>query len=166
MSYIEKHLLPGESVLYRTKLHWSVYILPMLFVLVILAPMGYIAARSDTTWLVVIPVALALGVLLVPFLKRTSSEFAVTNKRVIIKLGVLSTRSVELLLTKVEGIVVTQSLGGRMFNYGEIVVSGSGGTQEPFSGIQGPLHFRQAVQAATESSEQRTVSREQGAETV
>ena len=80
-----------------------------------------------------------------------SSEFAVTNKRVIFKLGVLTTRSVELLLPKVEGIAVTQSMAGRIFGFGAIVVSGSGGTQEPFRDIQSPLAFRQAVQAAAES---------------
>ena len=71
-------------------------------------------------------------------------------KRVILKLGVLSTRSVELLLPKIEGIAVTQSLPGRIFGFGEIVVTGSGGTQEAFASIQAPLELRQAVQAATE----------------
>jgi len=55
----------------------------------------------------------------------------------------------ELLLPKIEGITVSQSLMGRMFGFGEIVVTGSGGTQEPFDNIQSPLDFRQAVQAAT-----------------
>ena len=79
-------------------------------------------------------------------------EYVITNKRVIIKLGVLNTRSIELLLPKVEGIEVTQSLTGRLFGYGEIIVTGSGGTKELFEGIQTPLDFRQAVQAATDSS--------------
>jgi uncharacterized membrane protein YdbT with pleckstrin-like domain len=84
------------------------------------------------------------------YLKRTTSEFAVTNKRVIMKVGVLSTRSYELLLSKVEGIAVTQRLLGKLLNYGNIVVTGSGGTQEPFSDIQDPLQFRHAVQAVTD----------------
>ena len=63
----------------------------------------------------------------------------------------LTTRSVEVLLPKIESITVTQSLVGRMFGYGEIVVIGTGGTEEPFAGIQAPLDFRQAIQAATDS---------------
>ena len=97
-----------------------------------------------------LPAAAALGVLLAAFIRRWTSEFAVTNKRVILKLGVLNTRSVELLLPKIEGITVTQSLPGRLFGFGGIVVTGSGGTQEAFTGIQAPLDFRQAVQAAAE----------------
>jgi uncharacterized membrane protein YdbT with pleckstrin-like domain len=149
MSYIEKHLLAGEAVTFRTSLHWKIYLLPALAVLLLLAPLTVLALATTTKLFALLPVAAAVIVLAAPFLTRRSSEFAVTNKRVIIKLGVLSTRSIDLLLPKIEGITVTQSLAGRMFGYGEIVVIGTGGTQEPFSGIQAPLAFRQAVQAAT-----------------
>jgi uncharacterized membrane protein YdbT with pleckstrin-like domain len=149
MSYIEAHLLPGESVTYRTRLHWKVYLGPILFTLLICIPLVVLALNSTHRALAWIPALLAPLTWIRPWLERRSSEFAVTNRRVIIKLGFFSTRSVELLLPKIEGIAVTQSLPGRMFNYGEIVVTGSGGTQERFDNIQSPLEFRQAVQAAT-----------------
>jgi uncharacterized membrane protein YdbT with pleckstrin-like domain len=153
MSYVDRHLLTGEAVTYRTRLHWKVYGLPLLLVLVVLAPLTVLAATSETRrWLGFLPAGAALVVLAIAWLKRRSSEFAVTNKRVIIKLGVLNTRSIELLLPKIEGIAVTQSLTGRLFGYGEIIVTGSGGTRELFEGIQTPLDFRQAVQAATDNS--------------
>ncbi len=62
----------------------------------------------------------------------------------------LNTRSLELLLPKIEAITVEQTLAGRIFGYGEIIVTGSGGTNERFAGIQAPLAFRQAVQAASD----------------
>ena len=151
MSYVDRHLLAGEVITYRTKLHWNVYLLPLLVVALLLVPLTVLAAGTGTPWLALLPILAAAGLLTVPWLKRRSSEFAVTNKRVIIKLGVLTTRSVELLLPKIEGITVTQTLGGRLFGYGGIVVIGTGGTQEPFTDIQAPLDFRQAVQAATDS---------------
>ena len=83
-----------------------------------------------------------------------SSEFAVTNKRVVIKLGVMTTRSLELLLPKVEGIAVNQGVGGKLWGYGDIVVTGSGGTKEAFSGIQDPLALRRAIQEAADAREQ------------
>ncbi len=88
--------------------------------------------------------------LLPAFIKRQSSDFAVTNKRVMMKSGVMTTRSVELLLNKIEAIAVDQSLLGRMFGYGNIVVTGSGGTREAFSHIQSPLEFRRAVQSVSD----------------
>lgn len=157
MSYIDRHLLPGEKVIFRTHLHWKMYVLPVLAILVLVVP-TVLALRSTNQLLAIAPVAAMLVIFLIPFSRRRSSEFAVTNKRVIIKLGVLKTRSVELLLPKIEGITVTQSLGGRMFGYGEIVVIGTGGTEEPFAGIQGPLDFRQAVQAATDGEYQGAIT--------
>ena len=151
MSYVERHLLAGEVVTYRTRLHWKVYGLPLAVVAAVLLPLTVWAATSSTRAIALLPAGAALVVLASAWLRRRSSEFAVTNKRVIIKLGVLNTRSIELLLPKIEGIEVTQSLSGRLFGYGEIIVTGSGGTREPFEGIQGPLDFRQAVQAATDS---------------
>ena len=149
MSYIDSHLLPGESVTYRTRLHWKIFVMPVLIALVMLA-LAIWAVSAKKNMLALIPVAIALFALLTAWIQRRSSEFAVTNKRVIIKLGVTTTRSMELLLPKIEGITVTQSMWGRMFGFGEIIVTGSGGTQEPFDNIQSPLDFRQAVQAATD----------------
>jgi uncharacterized membrane protein YdbT with pleckstrin-like domain len=67
------------------------------------------------------------------------------------KVGVFNNRSIELVLNKVEAIAVNQSLMGRIFGYGDIVVTGSGGTKESFSHIQGPLAFRRAVQSVTDT---------------
>ena len=151
MSYIDRHLLPGELVTYRTRLHWKIFVVPVVVSLILLG-LAIWALSANRRLLAIPPVAIAVILLFVAWIRRRSSEFAVTNKRVIIKLGVVSTRSMELLLPKIEGITVTQSLAGRMFGYGEIMVTGSGGTQEPFDNIQSPLDFRQAVQAATDGN--------------
>jgi uncharacterized membrane protein YdbT with pleckstrin-like domain len=70
---------------------------------------------------------------------------------VMMKVGVFNTRSIELVLNKIEAIAVNQSLVGRIFGYGDIVVTGSGGTKEAFSQIQAPLAFRRAVQSVTDT---------------
>jgi uncharacterized membrane protein YdbT with pleckstrin-like domain len=69
-----------------------------------------------------------------------------TDKRVIGKVGFLSRKSLEILLKKVEGLQVNQGLFGRIFDYGTIVVSGTGGSKTPFQGIAKPLYFRKHVQ--------------------
>ena len=151
MSYIDGNLLEGEHVVYRTRLHWLLFTAPVLFTVIVLLPIAWFLANgswSNFTW---IPLALGLVVLLAAFIKRQSSDFAVTNKRVMMKVGVFSTRSVELLLNKIEAIAVNQSFSGRIFGYGDIVVTGSGGTKEAFSRIQGPLEFRRAVQSVTDT---------------
>jgi len=151
MSYVDSNLLEGEHVIYRTRLHWKLFVGPVLFALVIsasLAWVGFSGAWSAFAW---IPVGLAILWLMAALIKRQTSEFVVTNKRVLMKVGVFTTRSIELLLNKVEAITVHQSLTGRLLGYGDIVLTGSGGTREPFSTIQSPLAFRNAVQAASDA---------------
>jgi len=157
-TYVDRHLLPGEAVRYRTRLHWNVYLVPTLIDLLVLAPLTVLALLSETKVWAVLPLAAMVLTLTPAFLHRRTSEFAVTNKRVIMKVGLLSARSIEILLPKVEAIAVTQTVAGRLFGYGEIVVTGSGGTKETFDGIQSPLDFRQAVQSATESELLRSPS--------
>jgi len=96
-------------------------------------------------------VPIALGAILVGIaaLRRQSSDFAVTNRRVVMKVGILNTRSIELLLDKIEAIAVNQSVPGRLFDYGDIIGTGSGGTKEAFRRIQSPHELRRAVQTAT-----------------
>jgi len=101
-------------------------------------------------------VALA-GVLVVGagLIKRASTELAVTNRRVIAKFGLVSRRTIELNLSKLESIRVDQSVGGRILNYGSIVVVGTGATLEPIPFIAAPMAFRQAVQAAADDVQVR-----------
>jgi uncharacterized membrane protein YdbT with pleckstrin-like domain len=151
MSYVDANLLQGEQVMYRTRLHWRLFVPPLLFALVISAPLAWLWLTQNWNALAWIPVAIALLWLIAALVRRQTSEFVVTNKRVLMKAGVFTVRSIELLLSKVEAIAVHQSLAGRMFGYGDIVLTGSGGTKEPFSAIQSPLAFRNAVQAASDA---------------
>jgi len=95
----------------------------------------------------VVFVIVAGGLAFGRWLAWISSEFAVTNKRVLIKVGFIRRHSLELLLQKVEGIGVDQGILGRVFDYGTIIVTGTGGTKEPFKNIAAPLEFRKQVQS-------------------
>jgi hypothetical protein len=96
--------------------------------------------------LLVTTTALAILRLLGVLVAFRSAEFAVTNKRVLIKVGVLRRRSLEILLSKVETISVDQPILGRLLGYGSLTVGGTGGTKEVFHLIRGPLEFRRHVQ--------------------
>jgi uncharacterized membrane protein YdbT with pleckstrin-like domain len=144
MSYVRDNLLPNEQVTYWAKLHWVVYAFPFTMFVVAISVValggGWIAGA------VVAGIALILFV--PPWIRSVSSEFAVTNKRVLIKVGLVRRHSLELLLQKVEGIGVDQGIMGRILGYGTIIVSGTGGTREAFQMISNPLEFRRQVQAS------------------
>ena len=151
MSYVNRNLLAGERVVYRTRLYWLLLAWPVVFLIVAAVAVGCLAGTDQWNDLAWIPLGVVVLILLGAVIKRQSSDFAVTNKRVLMKIGVFSTRSTELFLNKIEAIAVHQSLAGRMLRYGDIVITGSGGTHEEFHDIQSPLAFRRAVQTVTDA---------------
>lgn len=123
MGYVEDNLMAGERVTHRTRLHWT----------------AFVSLKA------------LLTLFIAPLVARATSEFAVTNRRVIIKVGLVSRKTVELNLEKVESVGVEQTILGRLLGHGTIVVVGTGGTKEPFRGIADPMGFRRAVNEATEA---------------
>lgn len=164
MSYIEKNLLPGETVLYRTGCHWIVLICPVLvglttgsLALVFLAS-AYLGAQKGFSYpgMVVVGTLAGIGTIVViggAIIRKAATEVAVSNKRVLIKTGLFSRKSIEVLLPKVESIGVDESLFGRMLGYGSVIVRGTGGTFETFDKIAHPNELRRQVQEQIGASE-------------
>ncbi len=140
MAYIESNLLPDESVVYKAELHWIIFWKP---IAVIFLGLLFLLIQPIIAAVVVTIGALAL---LSPLIDFWTSEFGVTNKRVIIKVGLLRRRTLELLLRHVETISVDQSIPGRIFNYGSVTLTGTGGVREVFDHISRPLEFRRRIQ--------------------
>jgi uncharacterized membrane protein YdbT with pleckstrin-like domain len=90
---------------------------------------------------------------LVRYVELMTSEFAVTTTRLIFKVGLIARYTTEILLSKVESIGVTQSLSGRVLNYGDLTVTGTGGAREVFRRVRDPIGFRNHVQEASVRSE-------------
>jgi hypothetical protein len=134
MGYVENNLLPNEEITYHARLHWIIYALPavvfVIAILLVLGGGGWIAGS--------VLGVIAFVLFLPPWIKASSSEFAITNKRVLIKVGLIRRHSLELLLQKVEGIGVDQGILGRILGYGTITVAGVGGTKEAFRMISNP----------------------------
>src|ERR1700723_3432889 len=89
-------------------------------------------------------------VILTGMVRRNATEMAVTNRRVVIKTGLVSRKTIEMLLNKVESIEVSETTFGRMLGYGAIAGIGTGGTTEPFRQMSHPLEFRSQVQQQIE----------------
>lgn len=145
MSYIDNNLLPSERVLYRTQAHWVVFLFPIFWSVLAIY---MLSAKYNP---VVNMVGYLLGVAAIftwlqAAIIYASSEFGVTDKRVIIKVGFIRRNTLETLLQKIESLQVSQGILGRIFNYGTITVCGTGGTRDIFKNIDDPLAFRRAVQ--------------------
>jgi uncharacterized membrane protein YdbT with pleckstrin-like domain len=140
-AYVDARLLPGERVIHRSFLAVQPLLgLPGLFVFLVLVTL-FIFLPLALMFLVVILVATVIQ-----RLRFQNTEFALTDRRILIKVGWLSHRSSEVLLNKVESIHVQQDLLGRKFNYGNIVVTGTGGSREVLAEIEKPFDFYRLLQ--------------------
>jgi uncharacterized membrane protein YdbT with pleckstrin-like domain len=152
VGYVERHLLAGEHVVYKTRLHWILFLRPALVVVVGIALALVLRPVQDPPWLWMIGAGIAvIGLVwgLVHYVEMMTSEFAVTSSRLILKVGLISRYTTELLLTKVETIGVQQGLMGRMLGYGDLTVTGTGGAREVFRRVRDPIGFRNHVQQAS-----------------
>jgi uncharacterized membrane protein YdbT with pleckstrin-like domain len=164
MGYIEKDLMPGEQVLFKTRLHSiTIFFHAIMGVFVVLVGVFCLYKsvngqdNSDAqfkTWATFGGILVITGVAIVAhaILKRNATEMAVTNRRILIKTGILSHRSIELLLSRVESIVINESFFGRILGYGSVMVRGTGGTPEPFDYIARPKEFRRSAQEQIEAT--------------
>jgi membrane protein YdbS with pleckstrin-like domain len=151
LSYASKHLIPGEALVYETRLHWVTLIWHSFLAIVFLATPAvllfiYYRDREYVELISGILLLVAIIVIWAGMIRRSATEMAVTTKRVLIKQGIFGRRTLELLLQKVESITVEEPMMGRMFGYGTVVIRGTGGTPEPFDRIASPLVFRRQVE--------------------
>jgi uncharacterized membrane protein YdbT with pleckstrin-like domain len=165
MSYVRKHLIEGESIVYETRLHWIVLIGPIVLALLFgstAVAMFVLASQKSgdnnlahqsmmiggAAFLVIALFFIVRGVL-----ERNATEMTVTNKRVFVKTGLAARRTIELLLSRVESIGVEESAMGRMLGFGKVIIHGTGGTPEVFQKIAHPLEFRTQVQQQIEKTQ-------------
>ena len=126
-SYVEEALVKDEKVVHIGHISlWSLWHLIALGV-VLLPAFG-----------------LGLIFLAVAYVRYKSVELAVTTKRIIVKHGFVRRQTVEINLNKVESLQVEQGLLGRLFNFGTLIVSGTGTSHAPLVGIAESMSFRKA----------------------
>lgn len=138
MSYVDRNLLPGEQVIYQARLHWIIFTWPMFFLV-----LGFAFPPLFV-------LALATGI--IALVRRMTSEIAVTDRRVIGKVGFVNHKTAKLLLSKVESLGVDQKMFGRMLGYGTIRLSGTGAGTQEFKRVAAPLELRRQVYAQIEAA--------------
>jgi len=153
MSYVAEVLQPGEEVIAVARIHWwFLWRRPLLFfivaiVLLALAPPQQGDAEKALLALALVAVLLGFALAIGPAIMRATAELAVTNRRIIRKTGWIRRHTIEMARSQVESVDVDQSVIGRMLDFGDITVRGTGTTFEPFRFIAHPLRFRSAITA-------------------
>jgi len=149
MSYVTQVLQPGETLRFRTNIHWFVYLKALVALIVGLALLGWYYFEGQSIFVLLfggVVFTLTALVLAIPaWLRRFGTEVAVTDRRVIYKTGLIQRHTIEINIDKVESADVNQSILGRIFGFGSITIRGTGEGVEPLRNIAQPLGLRSAV---------------------
>ncbi|MDX5363499.1 MAG: PH domain-containing protein [Pseudazoarcus pumilus] len=129
MSYIDESLSDGERVEARFKLHWFSW-MPMV------------------GWILLAPITLGITLLVAiyEYLRLKYMEQGVTNKRVILKRGIISRRTDEMKIASIETVEIDQGVFGRMFGFGDVRVTGRGISDLVFKRIDDPMAVKRAIE--------------------
>lgn len=152
MDYVTRVLQPGENVVHIARMHPIIFLpaAAWLFAAVVVLIAGLwctgdwrIAGEALALFFAIFAVASGAPALI----RRSTTELAVTDRRVIYKSGIISRHTLEMNRSKVESVDVDQSILGRLFGFGTIIVRGTGGSLEPIRMISDPLSFRSHITA-------------------
>jgi uncharacterized membrane protein YdbT with pleckstrin-like domain len=158
MPYYTKVLLPDEELRAAGRLHWAIYLKGWICLAIALAAgidflhlRGASADSTDGSISLVLEVVggiflvVGLFMLLSAWVRRVTTEIVVTDRRILFKEGFVRRRTMEMNMNKVETVDVVQSIPGRIFNYGTILIRGTGSSYEPLRLIGDPLALRNAI---------------------
>jgi uncharacterized membrane protein YdbT with pleckstrin-like domain len=144
MSYLAKRLAPGEVIVHSGRFHWI---------------------RTVYAWgaLIVLGVVL-IGIFLwlAELIRLATTEFVVTNRRVVLKQGFFNVKVDELTLSSIEGAHIDQSIFGRLLGYGTLTMRGRGDTHLTFPAMVDPAAFRSAAEGARIDDETKLASLSSG----
>jgi len=159
MSYLQKMLLPDERIVFIATLHWIIFV-PGLFLTLIGGVVGFysydivsavMGANSAPLFAramggIALIFALAgMGMLMGAVVRQSSTELAITNRRLIAKYGFISRATFEIMINRVSGANFDQTVMGRILGYGTILVHGAGGDISPFDVVANPQLFQRAL---------------------
>lgn len=160
MSYVDRVIQPGETLVYRAPLHWVIYatglalaaISAIVIIYGVASDRGQPGSLQDVVHLAIVAVGgvglfVAALSLIGASIRRHTTEIAVTSKRVIYKTGIVRRITSEISVEKIETVLVEQSILGRVLNFGTVIIRGTGGGLEPVRNIDDPLTFRSKLTA-------------------
>ncbi len=163
MAYYTKVLLPDEKPLVVGRLHWAIFLKSWLWFAVAIAAgilAFYLYHNQDVDVsgdhdlpalaagaVAAVSLIVALMSFLAALIRRASTEIVVTDRRIIFKEGIIRRRTMEMNMNKVETVDVVQTIAGRVFNFGTVLIRGVGSSYEPIGMVADPLALRTAIVA-------------------
>lgn len=159
MNYIESNLRKEEQVVVRAKISWWTLVAPALLAIVawvgVFVLMGKIEVSDKDAQSIITIVFLVLGFLFtIPLIKRVlinaTTHLAVTNKRVIGKVGVLKVDTIDYPVDKIDNVSYNAGFFGNIFKYATVQIGSVSGEKKSIGAIGNAQVFKNSVTDAIE----------------
>ncbi len=158
-SYVEKTLGDGEDIVFEAHFNWTYSFTSWLWLILSFSPMPILLYRqiqigasfsdANVAWICAC-IALFFGAaqLLLHMIVLWTTEIAVTTYRFVYKKGLISRDTKEVSLNKIEEITLSQSVFGRIFNFGGLTLRGTGVGVIELPNIDDPIRVRRIIENA------------------
>lgn len=159
MSYVSQTLADNENIVERAHFNWTFHVVTMFWFLLSFVPLiGLIAVQRETNmpfqelqfgyWGSFFCLLIGSLILLAHLVFLWTTEIVVTSYRFVYKTGLVSRSTKEVSLNKIEEIQLEQSVFGRMFGYGRMVLRGTGVGVIELPDLDNPVQLRRTIESA------------------
>jgi uncharacterized membrane protein YdbT with pleckstrin-like domain len=162
MPYPKKLLNDYETVALDLHPHWW-YFAQVALALVASIVVGILVlvfldgdVETVLTWVAIIAIALSVIWLIARYMKWATTNFVVTNDRVIFRSGVIAKSGIEIPLDRVNNVIFGQSLFERLIGAGDLIIESGGETgQQRFTDIRSPDRVQKLIHAQKGEKDRR-----------
>jgi uncharacterized membrane protein YdbT with pleckstrin-like domain len=145
VAYPDELLVPGEEIIMHRHPHWKMLVGPVVLLLVVVGLGSYlgalIGAQSWGLWariaLLVIAVGLVVRFTVAPLIRWRTTHFVITNRRVLVREGLITRRGMDIPMRRITGVQFRQSLFERLFGVGTLVMESASDEPLEFEDVPG-----------------------------
>jgi uncharacterized membrane protein YdbT with pleckstrin-like domain len=132
-----------KDIVHQARLHWIIFVWPLVGLLAVTYIGFNFALFREPSLLLGIFMLLWVGATLITY---RFSSLTIKKNQIILKTGFLSRQIMHIPLDKVESIDIRQSIMGTILGFGNIVITGTGGSREVVTYISKPLTCRRYIE--------------------
>ena len=149
--YLERVLAADEQILETAQLHWVNYLKQWFFAFFGAVFFMVFLMLPDSQPVLNLAIV-SFGVSVYFWLKNRTTEMVITNRRVVLKRGIISVHTSEIRNVKVETVRLHQGILGRLLGYGDLVFTGTGESHTIFSVVASPAKTKAKFEAIIDSN--------------
>ncbi|MBA2653306.1 MAG: PH domain-containing protein [Tatlockia sp.] len=136
-------MMVDSDIIYKAKLNWIIFLWPVVFGCIAMVLGIYFQQFKEIALLFVV---FALIWIAMTWVTYHFSSLTIKKNQVILRTGMLVRQTIDMPITKIETIDIRQSVFGSIFKFGNLIITGTGGTRHMIGFLDQPLTCRRYIE--------------------